>query len=788
MQHVFDAVLCSVCQKCVPIHKTNVNKLGNARSCVGCETTQYQEEPLIYCSTTDTPRWVDAIGIVSFDLLLGQVMEVLHPPLPLSQVQETEVSFLCFPDANHVADGDSIHDFVFAYNLSECDDSRTTTRRAKSDSAIATLPVSPRGLTSATDSLTPVKIGYDSTSTELFCSTLFRQKKDASIQRGAQQKALLVMSRYPFPSVAHQILRILCAATFDTPAADLVEVVTRAYEDICKWPAPLPTHAYRLQLLGQELSPYTTPVYFAADVERLKWSETLVRSGRGGEIRKNLVDALTARDASWETVEGPLAQFLMSAGCSPATRAEIETIVLNVNKADCGREILVELLRKLLVGCHARKDTAAKSDHGSSAHSASRGAQLQDLLRHFRYQSRPLMLADVVDVVNEALEQLQARAHGILTSPDLVSAECKHSGPQRGRHLFHEMELHHALYPHLPKLWKLWELLIVGEPLCVLSYDAPTVTATCTSLAALIAPLHYAGVLRPYVTINNREVDLFIKDPALPSVLFGTTNPFFVRRCSKWPHILCLSKDNDEPRTHKMLPADSEKREKQQFKLKNRMFCSRHYLIKTEKSLEEVTGTASVVPPNGKSSFVDLNPTSTEGQAMRQLRQHFADLTEEFLAPLRAIIRDTLRKERPFFLPQYETERLVGVDALLKSLGQYTGPLPQTVFKNRVDMLTVYRDFLRTNSFVVFFQSEYEFALREVLLSASSLEEILLMNPDCGTRHDVLQALQEEFERVLSRPIVDLSLCQKLSALCSLIPSLRQQLSLALGSSHTGKE
>jgi hypothetical protein len=113
MQNVFDAVECSVCGKCVGIHKTVICTNNATRTCVGCSPPDILDEPVIYCSTANTPPWIEAIGYVHFDLLLGQVLDVLYPPLPLSVAQETEVSFLCFPDANHVADGDSIQSPAF---------------------------------------------------------------------------------------------------------------------------------------------------------------------------------------------------------------------------------------------------------------------------------------------------------------------------------------------------------------------------------------------------------------------------------------------------------------------------------------------------------------------------------------------------------------------------------------------------------------------------------------------------------------------------------------------------
>lgn len=770
MQQVFDAVECAECNKIVPVHKSIACGSKGGRACTACARLDTSDEPIIYCSTANTPPWVTAIGYVHFDLLLGQVLDVLYPALPLSVAQETEMSFLCFPDANHVADGDSIHDFVFAYNASECDASRMSVKRsAVAGTGEASPTMSPR------DSREIPKGRFDSSSTELFCSTLFRQKRDSSIERGAQQKALVVMSRYPFPSVSHQILRIVCSELWDTPGAEAEETLKRAYDQILLWPPPLPTNAYRLSLMNRELTPYTTPIYTAAQAESLRWSEVNITSRVSW--RAQLVDALVAADATWANVKRALGVFLGSAGCRQSLRRSLEKIVSAVASPEDERGAMTEILRHIL---DVNAPVAGES-HRDELHESHLPSSTAALLGLFRRSTDPPLRRDVVSIQNEALERLQVKAHSIVSSPSLSKAECLHQGPRRGKHLFHELEFHHAMRPHLLKLWKLWELLIIGAPIAVISFDAPTVTAICFSLASLFAPLHFGGVLRPYLTINNREVDLFMTEQAPPSTIVGVTNPFFVRKCIKWPHFLCLSKEIDEPVTHKMLPVDSDKREKQQFKLKNRMFCSRHYLVKTEKTVAEVTQEVSNggrSSPSNKGSFVDLNPTSMEGNSMRQVRNHFLDLTEEFLAPLKVILHSNLRRQRPFFVVQPDArEKAWGEDTLLRELSAYQGAMPLTSFKTRADMLSVYRDFLQTNAFRVWRCEQFEAIQREVLLGVVSLEEVLLMNPQPATRHLVLQALQELLDVVISRPIVDLTLMQKLSALCSLIPALRVQLS-----------
>ena len=55
----------------------------------------------------------------------------------------------------------------------------------------------------------------------------------------------------------------------------------------------------------------------------------------------------------------------------------------------------------------------------------------------------------------------------------------------------------------LPKLWLLWELMLVGEPLLVLSTSPETSAAAVVALAGILAPLPALADYRPYITIQD---------------------------------------------------------------------------------------------------------------------------------------------------------------------------------------------------------------------------------------------------------------------------------------------
>lgn len=62
------------------------------------------------------------------------------------------------------------------------------------------------------------------------------------------------------------------------------------------------------------------------------------------------------------------------------------------------------------------------------------------------------------------------------------------------------------------KLWILWELILLGQPLLVLS-PSPTLSSDAVfALASIISPLEYKGDFRPFFTIQDSDFALFSDD------------------------------------------------------------------------------------------------------------------------------------------------------------------------------------------------------------------------------------------------------------------------------------
>ena len=55
------------------------------------------------------------------------------------------------------------------------------------------------------------------------------------------------------------------------------------------------------------------------------------------------------------------------------------------------------------------------------------------------------------------------------------------------------------------QLWHLWLLVLTGEPLLVYGPRPDIVSRAVLALASLIAPVHYGGDVRPYMTIHDPD-------------------------------------------------------------------------------------------------------------------------------------------------------------------------------------------------------------------------------------------------------------------------------------------
>ncbi|GIL89700.1 hypothetical protein Vretimale_16639 [Volvox reticuliferus] len=113
---------------------------------------------------------------------------------------------------------------------------------------------------------------------------------------------------------------------------------------------------------------------------------------------------------------------------------------------------------------------------------------------------------------------------------------------------FHEVDVYTPLSAHLPRLWQLWEMTLLGRALLLIAPTPGETSAGVAALLSLVAPLPYAADFRPYYCIHDTAFSLMasgvLPGPEARDVptLLGVTNLYFIRALPHWPNVLSIGK------------------------------------------------------------------------------------------------------------------------------------------------------------------------------------------------------------------------------------------------------
>ncbi|XP_058125039.1 uncharacterized protein LOC131282171 [Anopheles ziemanni] len=171
-------------------------------------------------------EWLHCICVVTFDLELGQAMELIYPQhVTLAEQEKMNICYLAFPDSNSGCMGDS----QFHIRL-----------RVSSGSENSTLP---KGLQEFNGNCMPV---HRADPGHFWGFVYFRQIKDSSLKRGYFQKSLVLLTRLPFVNLFYELCSVIAPAYFSNGEPTLEAVC----DSICKWPSLLSDDPLALPLLG----------------------------------------------------------------------------------------------------------------------------------------------------------------------------------------------------------------------------------------------------------------------------------------------------------------------------------------------------------------------------------------------------------------------------------------------------------------------------------------------------------------------------------------------------------
>uniref|UniRef100_A0A8C1XSZ9 DENN/MADD domain containing 6B n=1 Tax=Cyprinus carpio TaxID=7962 RepID=A0A8C1XSZ9_CYPCA len=169
--------------------------------------------------------WLECVCVVTFDLELGQAIELVYPhDVKLTEKEKTSICYLSFPDSYSGCLGDTQFSFRLRQSVG-----RSSSWFGHEDAYNRDAPVT-----------------LQKEHAHFHGYVYFRQVKDASVKRGYFQKSLVVVSRLPFGNLFHSLLQVIAPEYFEKHEPWLETVCN----EIDQWPAPVPGQTLNLPVMG----------------------------------------------------------------------------------------------------------------------------------------------------------------------------------------------------------------------------------------------------------------------------------------------------------------------------------------------------------------------------------------------------------------------------------------------------------------------------------------------------------------------------------------------------------
>ncbi|XP_069437944.1 protein DENND6B isoform X3 [Ovis canadensis] len=497
--------------------------------------------------------WLECVCVVTFDLELGQALELVYPSdFQLTDKEKSSICYLSFPDSHSGCLGDT----QFSFRIRQCGGQRRPGHAGEK-----------HGDSGAPASLQREPAHY-------FGYVYFRQVKDSSVKRGYFQKVSPGVAPLGAGGSCHQkgLTALGSGASRSTPSS-------AALGTWC-WAEPTTTQAGVWALWRPCLAlPGPQPCPAQAPCPSLNWDV-------GGAPHHHLDDfSLELRNQS--------RRRLNPRETLPESWPRAFPKGLGSSSLCCGGGLLVPrqavpetAILESRWDALPRQPWRAGPPTGWGGVSPAPGS-LQSLVLLSRLPFVRLFqallglvapeffdkLAPCLEAVCNEIDQWPAPAPGRTLSLPVMGvvlqvhipsrADTPEPGPPEpsGHETLlpapvvlpsvHELDLFRCFRPVLAHVQLLWELMLLGEPLLVLAPSPAVSSEMVLALTSCLQPLKFCCDYRPYFTIHDSEFKEFTtRTQAPPNVVLGVTNPFFIKTLQHWPHILRVG----EPKTSGDLP------------------------------------------------------------------------------------------------------------------------------------------------------------------------------------------------------------------------------------------
>ncbi|XP_054707021.1 protein DENND6B-like [Uloborus diversus] len=172
-------------------------------------------------------RWIYCICVVTFDLELGQAMEMIYPAhVKLTEKEKMSICYMAFPDSNSGCMGDT----QFFFRMRQCPLRRPVVSCHENYNLNCAVAV-------------------QMDQSHFFGFVYFRQVKDKNIPRGYFQKSVVLLTKLPLVSLFTEVLAKIAPSFFSSGEPS----IESACHDVDQWPSPVPGVPLSLPLMGHVL-------------------------------------------------------------------------------------------------------------------------------------------------------------------------------------------------------------------------------------------------------------------------------------------------------------------------------------------------------------------------------------------------------------------------------------------------------------------------------------------------------------------------------------------------------
>lgn len=186
--------------------------------------------------------------------------------------------------------------------------------------------------------------------------------------------------------------------------------------------------------------------------------------------------------------------------------------------------------------------------------------------------------------------------------------------------------------PCISDLYVLYEMLLLCESIIVIAKSPQLASEAVSALVDLVRPVPYAGVIKPYMTMQSDFRGIGIDGGTPSSFIIGITNPFLLKR------ILSATEGNQRSRPHILYLQNFDG------PVPAKRHHSLHRKLSRNALLDLPGGGIDAHAPSkrflkSESALLSqvetlLKPGDQTHEVGPLIRRHFAELTAQFIAPI----------------------------------------------------------------------------------------------------------------------------------------------------------